>query len=164
MTRSSSRYTSTVTAIQYRGAFRLLEHLRHLDMTEARYRLCICIGPVLAAFAAVVTTATAAAREAKDSPAPAAQPAAAEAESPGNESGTTGTSSPLGTIAGVVVGPDDKLVSSAEVYLGDSRVYFPEFYCVPDVPLGLSCGGRSVQTEMVTIEPLRPASGETWGS
>ena len=55
--------------------------------------------------------------------APAEQQAISQAKSPGKESRTVGASSPAGTIAGVVVGPDGKPVAGAEVYLAEIQRY-----------------------------------------
>ncbi len=58
---------------------------------------------------------------------PAAQQAIPEARSSGKEDRPAGASSLRRTIAGVVVGPDGKPVTGAEVFLGDAGRFFPGF-------------------------------------
>ncbi|MHC4402442.1 MAG: PDZ domain-containing protein, partial [Planctomycetota bacterium] len=58
---------------------------------------------------------------------PAKQQAISEAKSPVEESRTASASPRMGTAAGVVVGPDGKPVSGAEIYMKGFRNHYPAF-------------------------------------
>jgi hypothetical protein len=58
---------------------------------------------------------------------PTKQQAISETRSPVEESRTASPSSPMGTAAGVVVGPDGRPVAGAEIYLKDFRNCYPVF-------------------------------------